>query len=132
MVGGRRNFLRLLTGATAASVTMGVKDAAKVLGVSPDVLNPGGPSVADLPVGEPSVYSSSRDRAMRLLWRTHQSSRGDPREMSFSIREKKSWSPAFKQSCHVRETAIQNAIIDKMENDDEFAAKVMDVLRLRG
>ena len=132
MVGGRRNFLRLLTGATAASVTMGVKDAAKALGVGTDALNPGGPSVADLPVGAPSRHNAPRDRAMRLLWQTQQAARGDPREMSVSIREKKSWSPAFKQSCHSRETAIHNAIVEKIENDDDFAAKLLDVLGMKG
>jgi hypothetical protein len=124
----RRGLLALLGGgAVSAASGMSPAEAAKQLGVPATVLSPGGPDASEF---EPVVSDMSRDiwRVRDMMYTRSGAQRARVEQMPVHIRTKKSWSESFKSSCAEREERVMQMVVDRMERDERFAERILDVV----
>ena len=126
---GRRELFRRAMGAGVAVATVKPSD---LIAASKGVSGLGAVAGNIPQTGETVTPDTCVNSAWQLLDDV-QAQRGfansDVRYMDTDIRDKKSWSPAFKSIVHSeRERELHN-IRRMMQNDEKFANKVMHLLR---
>lgn len=127
---GRRQILKLLTGAGAAAASgVSVREASQSLGIPENVASSHqllGFTAEENTRAHYRAIGGIRSAAFR---RSEARSR-PPEYMPAHIGTKKSWSPAFKEHVLEHEMRIMHAYLDKLESDEAFARKVFDALGL--
>lgn len=128
----RRSILRLFSGSAAAAASgMSVKEAARALGDEGSMaMNvPASAEIGQMPVTAVGWGSPGKSLLSALCRERERLTYANP-HMPPHIATKKSWSPAFKKAVFDRELAILEAMIDRLERDDDFRAHVAAALGL--
>lgn len=124
----RRDIIRgLLGGAGAAASGMSPKEAAKAIG-APGALDMGEAGQAQLDHLAPHVPSRPARQLRRIIYARQDAYQRSEDHLPAHIRSKKSWSPVFKAACYERELIVINMLLEKIDDDETFASKVLGAL----
>ena len=129
---GRRELFKRMAGAGLAAATVNPAD---LMAATQKASLMDGSALSDDPttcvgVGGQTPNRTAWDIIDDIEWERN-SDKTNEKYMSEEIRNKKSWSPAFKSILHSQQEREMRAIRKKIQNDADFAERVLALLGRR-